>query len=95
MLIHMVAIVFLFLARMRSPKSKSVHEVIRSRCSKITVERVFRLEKLDYRLRKAELNLPFSYKCDHSNVIQILQISICQIVILNIYLSTCYFNQNC
>ena len=91
----MVAIVFLFLARMRFPKSKSVHEVIRSRCSKITVERVFRLEKLDYRLRKAELNLPFSYKCDDSNVIQILQISICQIVILNIYRSTCYFNQNC
>ena len=91
----MVAIVFLFLARMRFPKSKSVPEVIRSRCSKRIVERVLRLEKLDYRLRKAELNLPFLCKCGDSNVIQILQISIWQIVILNIYLSTCYFNQNC
>ena len=48
---------------------KSIAEVIWSRFSKNTVKRIQKLEKLDYRLRKAELDLQFLCKCDDSNVI--------------------------
>ena len=68
MFIH-VAVAFLFLARVRFPKSKLITEVIRSRYSENTVNRIWKLEKLDYRLRKAGLNLQFLCKCDDSNVI--------------------------
>ena len=68
MFIHVV-IVFLFLPRVRFPKSKSTAEVIRSRYSENTVKRIWKLEKLDYRLHKAELDLQFLCKCDDSNVI--------------------------
>ena len=57
--IYVVVSVFLFLARIRLPKSKSIAEVIRSRCSENTVKRIWKFEKLDYRLRKAELDLKF------------------------------------
>ena len=59
---------FLFLARVRFPKSKSIAEVIRSRYSENTVKRIRKLEKLDYRLRKEELDLLFLCKCDDINV---------------------------
>ena len=64
-----VAVVFLFLTRVRFSKSKSVDEVIRFRYSENTVKRIRELEKLDYHLRKAELDLQFLCKCDDSNVI--------------------------
>ena len=69
MFIHVAVIVFLFLARVRFPKSKSIVEVIRSRYSENTVKRIRKLEKLDYRLRKTELDLQFLCKCDDNNVI--------------------------
>ena len=69
MFIHVAVIVSLFLARVRFPKSKSIAEVIRSRYSENTVKRIRKLEKLDYRLRQAELDLQFLCKCDDNNVI--------------------------
>ena len=69
MFIHVAVFLFLFLARVRFPKSKSTAEVIRSRYSENTVKRICKLEKLDYRLRKAELDLQFLCKCDDNNVI--------------------------
>ena len=69
MFIHVAVIVFLFLARVRFPKSKSIAEVIRSRYSENTVKRIRKLEKLDYRLRKTELDLQFLCKCEDNNVI--------------------------
>ena len=54
-----VAVVFLLLARVRFPKSKSIAEVIRARYNENTVKRIRKLEKLDYHLRKAELDLEF------------------------------------
>ena len=62
-------IVFLLLARLRFPISKSIAEVIRSRYSENTVKRIRKLEKLDYRLRKTELDLQLLCKCDDNNVI--------------------------
>ena len=66
MFIHVAVIVFLFLAITRFPKSKSIAKVNRSRYSENTVKSVRKLEKLDYRLRKTELDLQFLYKCDDS-----------------------------
>ena len=61
MFIHVAVIVFLFLARVQFPKSKSSAEVIRSRYSKNTVKRIRKLEKLDYRR--------FLCKCNDDKVI--------------------------
>ena len=69
MFIHVAVIGFLFLATVRFPNSKSIAEVIRSRYSENTVKKIRKLEKLDYRLRKTELDLQFLCKCDDNNVI--------------------------
>ena len=69
MLIQVAVVMFLFLARVRFPKSKSIAEVIRSRYSENTVKIIRKLEKLDYHLRKAELNLQFLCNCDDIDVI--------------------------
>ena len=61
-------IVFLFLARVWFPKSKSIAEVIRARYNENTVKRIRKFEKLDYGLRKAELDLELLCKCN-DNVI--------------------------
>ena len=68
MFIHVAVFVFLFLARVRFPKSKSIAEVIRSRYSENTVKRIWKLEKLDYCLCKAELDRQFLCKCVDNNV---------------------------
>ena len=67
--IHVAVIVFLFLARVRIPKSWSIAEVIRCRYTENTVKRIRKLKNLDYRLRKAKLDLQFLCKCDDSNVV--------------------------
>ena len=61
-------IVFLSLARVRFPKSKSIAEVTQARYNENTVKRIRKLEKPDYRLRKAELDIKFSCKCNDNNV---------------------------
>ena len=53
MFMHVAVIVFIFLARVRFPKSKSIAEVIRSRYSENIAKRIRTFEKLDYRLRKS------------------------------------------
>ena len=98
MFIHVAVSVFLFLARVRFPKSKSIAEVIRSRYSENTVKRIRKLEKLDYRLRKAELDLLFLCKCDDNNVIpnflnfRLANSEISNSVTLNIYLPIGFVN---
>ena len=66
---RVAAIVFLFLIRLRFPKSKSISDIIRRRYSQSTLKRIRKFEKLDYRLRKAELDLEFLLRCRDSNVI--------------------------
>ena len=56
---RVAVIVFLFLIRLRFPKSKSISDIIRGRYSQSTFKRIRKFEKLDYRLRKAELDLEF------------------------------------
>ena len=69
MFMRVAVIIFLFLVRLWFPKSKSIGEVIRARYNENTVKRIWKLEKLDYRLHKAELDLEFLCKCNNNNVI--------------------------
>ena len=69
MFMRVAVIVFLFLARVRFPRSKSIAEAIRARYNENTVKRIRKLEKLDYRLRKAELDLELLCKCNDNNIV--------------------------
>ena len=69
MLMGVAAIVFLFLIRLRFPKSKSISDILRKRYSQSTLKRMRKFEKLDYRLRKAELDLELLLRCRDRNVI--------------------------
>ena len=57
MFMRVGALVFLFLIRLRFPYSKSLVEVIRKRNGQNTVKKLRKLEKLDYRLQKARIDL--------------------------------------
>ena len=63
------AIIFLFLIRLRFRHSKSLSQIIRRRYGDKIVKRLRKFEKIDYRLRKAELDLEFLVKCRDNNVI--------------------------
>ena len=56
---RIAAIVFLFLIRLRFPQLKSVSQIVKSRYGDTTIKRLPKFEKIDYRLRKAELDLEF------------------------------------
>ena len=66
---RVAAIVFLFLIRLKFPKSKAISDILRRRYSQVTLRRIRKFEKLDYRLCKAELDLEFLLRCRDSNVI--------------------------
>ena len=63
------AIVFLFLTRLRFPKSKLISDILRRRYGQGTLRRLRKFEKLNYRLRKAELVLEFLSLCRYNNAI--------------------------
>ena len=69
-LMRVIVTVFLFLARARFSKSKSIAEVNRARYKENTVQRIWKFQKLNYCLRKAELDLEFLCKCDNKNVVR-------------------------
>ena len=50
-------------------KSKSLSQIIRRRYGDKIIKRLRKFEKIDYRLRKAELDLEFLVKCRDNNVI--------------------------
>ena len=61
---------FLFLIRLRFLQSKSVSQIVRSRYGDTTIKkRLLRFLKIDYHLRKAELDLEFLVRCRDNNVI--------------------------
>ena len=66
---RVAALVFLFLIRLRFPHLKSVAEVIRKRYGQNTVQKLRKLQKLDYRLRKAQMDLEFSVNCSNNSVV--------------------------
>ena len=54
------ALVLLFLIWLRFPQLKSVAEVIKKRHGQNTPQKIRKLEKPVYQLRKAQINLVFS-----------------------------------
>ena len=62
---RVAVIVFSFLARVRFSKSKFIAEVIPVRYNENPIEIIWKMEKLDYRLRKAKLDLELLCKCKH------------------------------
>ena len=69
MLMIVAAIIFLFLIRLQFLKSKSISEILRRRYGQSMLKIIRTFEKLDYLIRKAELELEFLLRCRDSNVI--------------------------
>ena len=65
---RVVAIVLLFRIQLRFSLSKSMSQIIRSRYCDTIIKRLRKLEKIDYSLRKAELDLEFLIRCRDNNV---------------------------
>ena len=66
---RVAVIVFLFLGRVRFPKLKFIAEVIRVGYNENNLERIYKMEKHDNHLRKAELDLEFLSKCNDNNFV--------------------------
>ena len=64
-----LALVFSFLIRLRFPHSKSMAIVIRKRHGQNTIKKLRKLEKLDYRLRKAQIDLEFLVNCSNNSIV--------------------------
>ena len=71
---RVAALVFLILICLRFPYSKSVAEVIRKRYGQNTVKKLGKLEKLDFRLHKPQIDLQFSVNCSNNFVVPKLNV---------------------
>ena len=60
---------FLFLARIRFPKNESISSIVRKRYSGEVLKAIRKFEKVDYKLRKAKLDISFLVKCQNENII--------------------------
>ena len=69
MFMKVAAIVFLFPIRLRFPHSKSLSQIIRRRYGDKITKRLCKFEKIEYRLRKAEVDLEFLVKCRDNDMI--------------------------
>ena len=69
MFMRVTTLVFMFLARIRFPKTESIPSIIRRRYGDKVLREVRQFEKLDYKLRKVQLDLDFLCKCKDSDVI--------------------------
>ena len=67
--IKVFAFVFLFLVRVRFPSNTSIAEVIRNRYGQDMVKTIRKFEKVDYKHRKAQLDLEFLEYCQNHNFI--------------------------
>ena len=68
MFMKIEAFVLLFLIWLRFPQLKSLSQIIRSRNDYSIIKRLWKYEKVDYRLGKAELDLEFFVRCRDNNV---------------------------
>ena len=60
---------YLFIVWIRFPKSSSLQEIIRHRYGNDTVKLVRKMEKLDFKHRKCQLDLDFLLDCQRHNVV--------------------------
>ena len=66
---RVAVLVFLFLARIRFPRNESIASIVRKRYSEEILKTIRKFEKVDYKLRKAKLDINFLIKCQRENVI--------------------------
>ena len=62
-------LVFLFIIRLRFPRSQSIADVIRKRYFDKAFKNVRKFERLDYQVRKCQLDIEFLNTCHKYNVI--------------------------
>ena len=62
-------LVFLFLSRIRFPKTESIPSIIRRRYGEKLLKEVRKFEKLDYKLWKVQLDLDFLTNCKYNDII--------------------------
>ena len=67
--VRVIALVFIFIARLRFPSGLSIVEVLRNRYGTDLVKNVRKLEIIDYKYRKLQLGLDFLQTFQHSNAI--------------------------
>ena len=63
MIVRVLALVFLFLLKLRFSANKSVAEIIRKRYGSEAVKCLCKFEKLDFQIRKSEADLQFLQSC--------------------------------
>ena len=61
--VRVVALVFVFIARVRFPSGMSIVKVLRNRYGLDLVKNVRKLEKIDWKYRKIQLDLEFLKTC--------------------------------
>ena len=66
---RVAVLVFLFLARIRFPRNESTGSIVRKRHSGEILKTIHKFEKVDYKLRKAKLDINFLMKCHQESVI--------------------------
>ena len=67
--LRVAVLVFIFLARIRFPKNESISSIVRKRYSGEVLKVIRKFEKVDYKLRKAKLDISFLVKCQNENII--------------------------
>ena len=70
MFLRTLALVFMFLVRLRFPSRLSLLQVIRNRYGDTVVQLICKFEKVDFKDRKAALDLNFLQTCRNFNVSQ-------------------------
>ena len=63
MFMKVAVLVFLFLARIRFPRNDSIASIVRKKCSGEILKTIRKFEKVDYKLRKAKLDIDLLIKC--------------------------------
>ena len=69
MVLRVAVLVFLFLARIRFPKNKPTSTIVRKRYRGEVLKAIRKFGKVGYKLRKAELDISFLFKCQNKNTI--------------------------
>ena len=62
-------LVFLFIIRLRFPRSQSIADIIRKRYGNRALKNVRKFERLDYQVRKCQLDIEFWNTCHQYNFI--------------------------
>ena len=68
MIVRVLSLVFIFIVPLKLLSEKSVAEVIRKRYNYNIVKQIRKFKKLDYKIRKNEVELEFLTSCQHNKL---------------------------